>query len=380
MTEKNYPAGDAEPCNSRASSVSEAAEDVPVKKKSPFSGKILWTLVFVLIAGLTVWSTASINQEFSVEGFLSLLGELQIGWIIAAFVAMIGVIVFEGLAILCICRIFGYKKGFGKGYSYAAADIYFSAITPSATGGQPASAFLMMKDGIPGSVTTVALLLNLIMYTFSILLLGLISFLTHPAIFLHFSPVSRVLIVVGSVAQVFLAIGFILLLKKPSILYRICDFFLRLLRKLHLIRNIEGKRIKLQAAIDSMDAISEEIEKNKKRLFFAFLFNVLQRASLLAVTVFVFLATKEGTLSMLGDIWSAECMVVLGSNVVPIPGAMGVIDYLLIDAFQGFITMDLVVNLELMSRAVSFYFCVFLCGISFLLRCLFLFRRDRKKE
>ena len=83
---------------------------------------------------------------------------------------------------------------------------------------------------------------------------------------------------------------------------------------------------------------------------------------------------------MLGDIWSAECMVVLGSNVVPIPGAMGVIDYLLIDAFQGFITMDLVVNLELMSRAVSFYFCVFLCGISFLLRCPFLFRRDRKKE
>ena len=62
----------------------------------------------------------------------------------------------------------GLLPGLVRGVLYSAADIYFSAITPSATGGQPASALLMVGDGIPTAVTTVVLLLNLAMYNLSI--------------------------------------------------------------------------------------------------------------------------------------------------------------------------------------------------------------------
>ena len=63
-------------------------------------------------------------------------------------------------------------------------------------------------------------------------------------------------------------------------------------------------------------------------------------------------------------------MVVLGSNYIPIPGAMGVADGLMLDVFaELFGDGVLATNLELLTRSISFYLCVILCGISFLVRC-----------
>ena len=70
---------------------------------------------------------------------------------------------FKALSLGVLSKTLGYRKGILKNYSYASADIYFSAITPSATGGQPASAYYMIKDGIPISHTTAILSVNLLM-------------------------------------------------------------------------------------------------------------------------------------------------------------------------------------------------------------------------
>ena len=82
---------------------------------------------------------------------------------------MCGFFVFEALALKVLCKTFGYKISFRKSLVYSSSDIYFSAITPSATGGQPASAYFMMKDKIPGAATTIILLVNLTLYTTSII-------------------------------------------------------------------------------------------------------------------------------------------------------------------------------------------------------------------
>ena len=323
--------------------------------------KALWTIAFVLIAVLTVWAITSQTKSFSFGSFLDFLGDLHFGWLAAAFGAMFLYIFFEGYALLVICRGLGYKRSIGEGYSYSAADIYFSAITPSATGGQPASALLMVRDGIPGSTVTVALLLNLIMYTFSIIILGGLAFILAPSVFLHFSIASRVLILLGIVMQAGLAMIFILLLRRASILRFLGNKLLSLLAKLRLIRRVEKKRTKLNASIDSYEECVHTLGGRWGLFAKALLFNVLQRGMLIAVALFVFLAAG-GAKALSLDVWSAECMVVLGSNYIPIPGAMGVADGLMLDVFaELFGDGVLATNLELL--------CVILCGISFLVRC-----------
>ena len=118
-------------------------EKLPDKKN-----KLIWSFLSVAIAALTIWAVVSQNKDFSLSKMIELITSSDPWWLIAAVVSMLCYIGFETLAILCILKEFGYKFSFKKGLVFSSADIYFSAITPSATGGQPASIFFMRREGV----------------------------------------------------------------------------------------------------------------------------------------------------------------------------------------------------------------------------------------
>jgi hypothetical protein len=275
-----------------------------------------------------------------------------------AVVCMCGFFVFEGLALKTLCKTFGYKRSAGKCMVYSSSDIYFSAITPSATGGQPASAFFMMRDKIPGAVTTIILLVNLTLYTVSIIVIGVVCFATRPMMITHFSVVSKIMIFAGICVQFVLVTVFILLVYKEKIITKCACVLLSLMKKIHLIRNVDDKKRKLEKIESQYKECAAAIMQNKRQIFTAFIFNLLQRLSLIMVSVCVFLGVG-GTNAY--DAFVAQGFVVLGSNSVPIPGAVGVADYLFIDGF-GHLIND-TVSIELLSRGISFYSCIIVCGV-----------------
>ena len=117
----------------------------------------------------TVFAVASQSQSFSVEKFCEFIKTASPVYLAAALLCMIGYIMFEALAIRAMCREFKFRCSLKNSFVYSASDIYFSAITPSASGGQPACGYFMVKDGIPAVFTTVALVANLAAYAFSTL-------------------------------------------------------------------------------------------------------------------------------------------------------------------------------------------------------------------
>ena len=124
--------------------------------------QLAWSLVFVVIAAASVWAVASQSRGFSLAAFGEFIRGASLPWLAAAILCMLIYIYAEGVALNCICASFSCRMRRRDGFVYASADIYFSAITPSATGGQPASAYFMIQDGIPGPTATVALLVALL--------------------------------------------------------------------------------------------------------------------------------------------------------------------------------------------------------------------------
>ncbi len=339
------------------------------KKEKSLKSKLIWSVVFVAIAALTIWAITS-QEGFTLTGFISFLGSLHPGWLICAFLGTAGFIAFEALAIMTIIKSFGYKRPFRKGIIYSTSDIYFSAITPSASGGQPASAFFMIKDGIPGSMTTVALIVNLVMYSFAIVIIGIVSILLKPSIFLNFPLAGQIFIGLGAVLLIGLALFFLLILYKSHILLKIGNALLTLLAKMHIIRNLEGKKERLQCAICEYNSHVAHLKGKGWMLVRALIFNVLQRSSLISVCLFTFLAAG-GDPSLSVDVWVSQCLVVIGTNMIPIPGAMGISDIMLIWAFTGIgLTEAGAMNLNLASRGISFYFSVVICGLSMIARLI----------
>ena len=325
----------------------------------------IWGLLFCVIACLTVWAVISQSRSFSLVQFRNTLLGSSAGWMIAAVLSMLGFILFEGAALLCIVKAFGYRRSFGRGFLYSAADIYFSAITPSATGGQPASAYFMMQDGIPGAVVTISLVANIIIYTLALLTVGTLGFVIRPDIFFHFHWPGRILIGLGYIILLGLTAAFFMLIAKPRILEKICWFFLKLGKKLHLVKSEEEKKRRLYHVMKDYRKCADAMAGNKIMFMKAFIFDLLQRLSQITVTLLVYMAI-DGRAAMALDVWVTQCFVTIGTYSVPIPGGMGIADYLLIDGFQAFADEADAVNLELISRGVSFYICLIISALTVL--------------
>ncbi len=325
--------------------------------------KMIWAVLFLVIAALSIWAVTAQCKDFSLENFKECIRNAHFGWIFAALLSMMGFIVFEGLAIQSIIKAFGYPRGFRRGFVYSSADIYFSAITPSATGGQPASAYFMHDDGIPGAVVTVSLVVNLIMYTAAILAVGLFCIIVRPGLYLGFHLLGRVLIVAGYAILIGLGILFLLFVKKEKMIFGLADRAILLLVKLHLMHNPDKRRKKLVKTMQEYRQCTQMIAGQRKMLVQAFVFNLLQRVSQISVTLWVFFATG-GAFEKGLDIWVTQSLVAIGSNCVPIPGAMGVADYLLLDGFSVMMSAHSATNLELLSRSLSFYSCIIISGLT----------------
>ena len=119
--------------------------------------------------------------------------------------------------------------------------------------------------------------------------------------------------------------------------------------------------------------------KGKSRVFLrALLWNLLQRAAQLAVPMCIYLAL-DGKPENAGLLFASQCLVVLGYSPVPIPGAMGVADFLMVNAFSGlgFILVEDAFRLEMLSRGLTFYICVAVSGIVTLIGYLLIRKREK---
>ena len=340
---------------------------------------LVWNLIAVLLAVATVWVVTTQSKGFSPRNFSRYLESNNPWWLLAALVSMLLYVGLNAWMIRVLLKGFGFRRNFFDCLSYTASDLYFSAITPSSTGGQPMEAWFMFQDKIPVVISTVVLLTYLLMFTLSTVVIGLLCLILTPSSFLSFGTFGRILIGVGAAIQLGLTLLYAMLLWNKKMLLKICDWFLRTLGKLHLLRNVEQKREKLFRTMVQFSEAALMLRGKKKLLAKALLLNLAHRAAQILVTVFCFLAGGE-PLRLAPKMFAMQGNVVIGASCVPIPGAMGVTDYLMIDGFSSMMTEAESANLELLSRATSFYICILLCGILVLLKLALIRFRHSKKE
>ncbi len=352
------------PCRKREASPLPAALCSQLTKTSPMNNKknCLWSLLSLLLAVLTLWAVLRQSGDMPLRQLWTEVREAKPGCLAAAVLCGALFLFLEGQAIRCLLQAAGYRRGFRKGTVYSAADIYFSAITPSASGGQPASALYMIRDGIPSGVVTATLIVNLILYTVSIVFLGVIAALTHPHLFFVFRPLSKALILIGAVLLSALTLVFFLLLGNGEKVFRAIGTFYRFLARHRYLRRLEHRLERLEQAEEEYHSCIRLVRGKPRLIVKAFLYNFAQRAAQIAVPMFVYLA-MDGRAGTAFAIFASQCFITIGYNCVPVPGGMGVADFLMVDAFSDLMVMEDALHLELLSRSISFYICVAVSGI-----------------
>ena len=332
--------------------------------------KHLFNILFVLVLlGLTVFILIKSNKELSWADVRAFFSNCNPAYIVLAVCGMLVFLLAEAWSLKNIAKKFGYKTKFVSAFAYSSADAYYSALTPSATGGQPASAYYMVKDGIDAGSTTFILVFNLLGYTAAIFVLGVAAFVislftsTGGWAFLDFSVLSKVFIVVGVVMQVFLIWLFVACLKHPGAVLKTGGALIALLAKLKFSKKPEILREKLSAMVEKYRYCGAQIKKHRNLFLQTLLFNVLQRGAQVAITAFVFKAAKPQT-DML-HVFALQCFVLLGYNSMPLPGGSGVFELLYLNVFStvAFFDKPFLVVAVMVTRVISYYGCLIFSGI-----------------
>ena len=81
----------------------------------------------------------------------------------------------EGVNIRILLTSFGYPVTFWQGMKYAYIGFFFSSVTPSSTGGQPAQLYAMKKDGIELAHGTLALVAELASFEIAVFFMEILA-------------------------------------------------------------------------------------------------------------------------------------------------------------------------------------------------------------
>lgn len=341
------------------------------KKAVAFRKNIINFCVLAALVGVTFFVIFNNNDGFSIHSVVDFVSDIHLPFLIGAFVCMIMNIGFKGISIGVLSRALGYRRSLGRNYAYASADIYFSAITPSATGGQPASAFYMVKDDIPISHTTAILSVNLFMYTASLIVLALITFILRPSLFFDLeSWVVKACIIIGLLVQLLLLSVYLLIMISEKAVIRIATWLVNILAFLHIVKHKREYLGRINASVVRFKKSVILLRNKKKALLASFLLNFAERIVYISIGVLVFYGAMynipelSGTKVDVIDVYALQAYCWFGAYCVPLPGAVGASEAIFNSVFATVISNHVLLSSTMFTtRGINFYIMMIFAGV-----------------
>ena len=150
------------------------------------------------LVALLAWFTFHVLLSgHSAQTLGSTFMRADIRFVAIGFACMFLFVNCEAANIRLLMGTFGKKVPYWRSLSYAFTDFYFSAITPSATGGQPMQLYYMVRDGFGAAHSSFSLLATAAVYQMTVLVYGCVMVGANLPFVMGESRVMRLLLVFG---------------------------------------------------------------------------------------------------------------------------------------------------------------------------------------
>ena len=211
-------------------------------------------------------------------------------WLIPGVICVVIFIWGESIIIFYMMHTLGIKLKKWTCFLFSSVGFFFSCITPSATGGQPAQIYYMKKEKIPIPVSTLVLMIVTITYKLVLVVIGVtLTIFGQGFIKAHLYRV-RHIFYLGTALNVFCVSGMLVLVFHPMLARSILVKGLDLLEKMHLMKKKSSRLEKLNASMDQYRATAVYLREHVWVLVGVFAITVFQRFALFAATWFVYKA------------------------------------------------------------------------------------------
>ena len=237
-------------------------------------------------------------------------------------------------------------------YSYV--GFFFSCITPSASGGQPAQLYYMNRDKVDVSVGAVILLIVTILYKFVLVFLGTLIFIFRHSLIPEYIQGAAFFFYLGMALNVICVIVMFLLVFQQTLASRMIIGLVKGLEKIHVLRRKEERIRKLEDSMMEYHKAAAVIQEHKKLIAGMFGVTLVQRLIHFSITYLIYRGLGLSALGIV-DVVALQCVISIAVDMLPLPGGMGISEGLFLSIFRKIFTGGLLYPAMLLSRGISYY-------------------------
>lgn len=333
-------------------------------------GFILLTLLLVLYL---------VSRAGDVDQIIAALASVNPKWLLLAVICFIAHVLLEGL----ILRIFFYFQNVR--ITWASCNLvgligmFYSSVTPAATGGQPMQVFALKKRNVPSGVGYSALAVKFFCWQCALLLTGAVLWILFGSYVYSLLGKGVWLISLGFFFNSLMVVLIILLSINRNLVRAIIVFFVNLLYRLKIVKDLAKTSSRMDAALNDFHSSVDLLTKHKGQFLVLFLFSLMQVTALMSVIYFIYRGFSLQNHSYL-QVIAIQFLLYITASFTPLPGASGAQEGGFYIFFRSFFPDSVIFAALLIWRLITYYLFIIVGAIAVSVDQTFSIRRRHRQR
>lgn len=341
-----------------------------MKKRKTLLNCIFLTVCFVL-------TLYYVFKDQDLPQIIGYVRQARSGYWLTGVALVIAFILSESVIIWYLMRSLKQRVQLTHCFLYSFVGFFFSLVTPSATGGQPAQVVFMKKDRIPIHLSALVLLIVTITYKLVLVIIGLAVLVIQPPLVMGFLEPVMGWIWLGIALNVICISIMLALVFCPQLTRSLAMFFLRLFGRFLGRARRETLEQKLDRAMESYGRAAQYFSSHKQIICNVLVMTFAQRLFLFLITYLVLLSFSVRHIDV-AEIVVMQAMISVAVDMLPLPGGMGISEHLFQKIFLPVCGPLLTTPAMIVSRGISFYTQLLISAVFTAAAYLIIFRGERE--
>lgn len=318
--------------------------------------------LFIIVVAIT-FKLLFLNTDF--KDIIKAVSQVNLNYLAVGAVAMVVMIICEAVNIKRSLLKFKVNTTFFQCIQFAFAGVFFSSVTPAASGGQPMQIYYMHKKKINVSNAILALLICLATYQFVAVVMAVVSLIFKFSFFKGNLGGLSALLYLGIVMNTILLILILAAIFSKKLIFQTVTFVVNILKHFNLEKAVAFEK-KALVEIERYKKGASYVKKDKIFMVNTVLIAFLQIAALHSIPFWVYKAFGMTGASLIEFIGVQAALYITGA-ALPLPGAVGIGEGGFLVFFKALFPAQLLSSAMLLSRGISFYLMIIVSGIGVML-------------
>lgn len=258
----------------------------------------------------------------SIKEMVVALELLNLRWLYVCLLCLLLYWLTDGLLLHDITSYMYKRQPLWRSAKIGIIGLYYGALTPFATGGQPMQIVYMRRTEMPTGTATCIVSVKFVVYELSLCAFYIIAMLFRGSYFFtNFNTVFW-LTTLGFAINALAVVFIIMIIINRRLVEKLATGLVNLLARFRIVKKKDKVLKNLNKSIGDYRIAASSIAHNKLRAVGSFIISIINLAFFFAIPYFIYLAFGEKGLSLL-DLIILQAFLYLAVSFFPMPGAAG---------------------------------------------------------